>query len=194
MIIRQMEQIDFTKADWVELTHQPWLVPCDITARAALLLCGSRLYVCMEAKEQHIRAEENSPLSSVCCDSCLEFFLAPDPADKRYLNLEWNLNGSLYLGFGAERETRIRQIMEDPRDYFRFTSYRLPDGWRIEYSIPEKLIRTYFPDFRFGGAMAGNLYKCGDLTQTPHYLAWMPLTSDHPDFHRRQDFGELTVE
>jgi len=55
------------------------------------------------------------------------------------------------------------------------------------------LIRLYWPDFRFGGDMAGNFYKCGDETASPHYLAWAPLSSAQPDFHRRQDFGLLTV-
>ena len=45
-----------------------------------------------------------------------------------------------------------------------------------------------------GGAMAGNFYKCGDETPHPHYLAWSALSSDHPDFHRRQDFGQLLPE
>ena len=44
------------------------------------------------------------------------------------------------------------------------------------------------------GEAAGNFYKCGDRTETPHYLAWAKLSCDHPDYHRRQDFGTLRFE
>lgn len=194
MIIRRLDTVDFSRAEWAELKHQPWLQPCDIAARGALLINGDRLYVRMEAKEKEIRAVLTDPLASVCCDSCLEFFLAPDVNDKRYFNLEWNPLGTIYLGFGAERETRIRQILPDPVSLFRAEPYRTADGWGITYSIPESFIRLYFPHFTLGQDMMGNMYKCGDDTAIPHYLAWNPLTSDHPDFHRRQDFGLLQVQ
>ena len=194
MIIRRMEQVDFSRADRVTLTHQPWLAPCDVSARAAMLIVDDRLHVRMEAEEANIRAEETDPLASVCRDSCLELFLAPDPEDIRYFNIEWNPAGNVYLGFGGPRETRVRQILRDPRGLFRFSSFRTEDGWGITYSIPESFLRMYFPDFRMGQAMMGNLYKCGDATVSPHYLAWMPLSSGTPDFHRRQDFGHFTVE
>jgi hypothetical protein len=39
--------------------------------------------------------------------------------------------------------------------------------------------------------LRGNCYKCGDLTEQEHYLSWNPVTSEHPCFHRPQDFGRL---
>ena len=132
-------------------------------------------------------------MDAVCRDSCLEFFLAPDVNDARYFNIEWNPVGNIYLGFGAERRTRVRQIVADPVTLFDAKPYRTADGWGITYSIPESFIRLYFPDFHLGQDMMGNLYKCGDCTAVPHYLAWMPLSCDTPDFHRRQDFGLLQV-
>ena len=68
------------------------------------------------------------------------------------------------------------------------------DGWGIEYRIPKKYIQMYMPDFEMHGEAACNFYKCGDETETPHYLAWAPLSSDTPDYHRRQDFGRLIFE
>ena len=50
------------------------------------------------------------------------------------------------------------------------------------------------PRFALRGEAAGNFYKCGDRTETPHYLAWAKLSCDHPDYHRRQDFGTLRFE
>jgi len=78
-VIRSMDAPDWAKAGWVTLNHQPWLEANSITARAALVLCGNTLFVRMEAHETGIRATLTDPLSPVCCDSCLEFFLAPVP-------------------------------------------------------------------------------------------------------------------
>ena len=55
-------------------------------------------------------------------------------------------------------------------------------------------MKMYFPEAQFIGEAAGNFYKCGDLTEIEHYLAWSPMTSEKPDFHRRQDFGTLVFE
>ena len=185
-----------TAPDWdavpaVTLTHQRWLPPCDIAAKAQACHDGERLFVRMEARERDIRATLTGPLEPVCQDSCLEFFFAPDPADKRYFNFEWNPLGTLYLGFGAERGSRVRQLVRDKDALFAPRPFRTADGWGIEFAIPASFIALYFPGFALRGEAAGNFYKCGDRTERPHYLAWAKLTSDHPDYHRRQDFGTL---
>ena len=55
-------------------------------------------------------------------------------------------------------------------------------------------LQVYDPGFHFGGEMHCNFYKCGDLTEVLHYLAWAPLSCETPDYHRRQDFGVLRFE
>ena len=177
----------------VTLHHAPWLRPKEVEAQAQACHDGEALYIRMTAREDQIRATLTGSLDQVCNDSCLEFFFAPKEGDKRYFNFEWNPLGALYLGFGAERETRVRQIVQDPA-MFGFQSFRTPDGWGITYRIPGDFIRVYFPDFQFEGCAAANFYKCGDETAVPHYLAWSPLTSENPDYHRRWDFGKLLFE
>ena len=148
----------------------------------------------MEAKEKNIRATLTGALDQVCNDSCMEFFFAPDVSDARYFNFEWNKLCNAYVGFGAERKTRVRQILKKPLEVFEPTSFATADGWGIEYRIPLSFIRMYMPSFEFKGEAACNFYKCGDETEIPHYLAWAPLTSEKPDYHRRQDFGTLVFE
>lgn len=41
--------------------------------------------------------------------------------------------------------------------------------------------------------LRGNFYKCGDATVQPHYLAWNPVTSETPAFHRPWEFGEIVL-
>ena len=36
-----------------------------------------------------------------------------------------------------------------------------------------------------------NFYKCGDKTAHPHFLSWSPVSTEKPDFHRPEFFGEL---
>ena len=178
----------------VELVHQPWLAPCDIGAKAQLCHDGENLYVRMEAKEKNIRATLTGALDQVCNDSCLEFFFAPKADDARYFNFEWNKLCNAYVGFGAERKTRVRQILKSVNDVFAPASMDTDEGWAIEYRIPLSFIRMYMPDAAFEGQAAGNFYKCGDAAEIPHYLAWAPLSSEKPDYHRRQDFGTLVLE
>ena len=185
---------DWSKIEAVELVHQPWLEPCDIAAKAQLCHDGENLYVRMEAKEEKIRAEVTSPYEQVCADSCLEFFFSPKAGDRRYFNFEWNLLGNCYVGFGRERKTRARLILKDPKGRFEPKPFKTEAGWGIEYKIPGEFIRDYAPDFEFAGEAACNFYKCGDLTEKPHYLAWAPLLSEKPDYHRPQDFAAMIFE
>lgn len=192
--VKKVSAPDWNAIESVELVHQPWLVPCAISAKAQLCHDGENLYVRLEAEEENIRAEQDGPLDQVCNDSCLEFFFAPKANDKRYLNFEANLLGNLYVGFGAERPTRVRQIVKNPKALFAQKPFRTENGWGIEYKVPLSYIQLYMPDAVFAGEAACNFYKCGDLTEKPHYLAWAPLTSEKPDYHRRWDFGTLVFE
>jgi len=192
--VARVTEIDWNKIEAVKLVHQPWLEPCDIEAKAQLCHDGENLYVRMEAKEKNIRAQVSSPYEQVCADSCLEFFFSPGMGDKRYFNFEWNPLANCYVGFGSERKTRARLIFKDPKGMFEPKVFETENGWGIEYRIPGRFIRDYAPDFAFSGRAACNFYKCGDMTERPHYLAWAPLSSEKPDYHRRQDFGTLIFE
>ena len=178
----------------VTLSHMDWLPPCPVAARAQACHDGECLWVRMEAEEKPVRATLTGMLDQVCDDSCLEFFFAPNLEDERYFNFEFNPLGTLNLGFGARRATRVRQIVKRPAEIFRPEPFLTQAGWGIVFCIPADFIRLYMPRFTLSGACAGNFYKCGDRTDTPHYLAWSPLTSATPDYHRRQDFGILHLE
>ncbi len=193
-IVKRVAKPDWTSIEAVVLNNQPWLAPCGVTACAQLCHDGEKLYVRMTAKEEKIRATLTEPLAQVCNDSCLEFFFAPCAQDACYFNFEVNPLGTLYLGFGAERHTRVRQIVKDKDALFAFKPFGFEGGWGVEYEIPASFIRLYRPDFKLEGEAAANFYKCGDQTAAPHYLAWSDLTSEKPDYHRRWDFGTLVFE
>ena len=190
-IITYQTNVNWEAIACVELHHTGWLEEVPVRAWAQLCCDDHALLVRMEAEETHVRAVLSEPLDEVYQDSCLEFFLAPDPADDRYINFEFNPLGNVYLGFGSTRPTRVRQIVGSKEELFHPEPFYTEKGWGITYRIPFAFIRNYFPAFEAKGEMAGNFYKCGDMTQQPHYLSWMTMQTDTPDFHRRQDFGTL---
>ena len=78
-----------------------------------------KIYVHQVAHEKNIRAELTDKLGSICTDSCMEFFFSPVPEDGRYFNIELNLNGAIFLGFGHGRADSIRLIPEDHKKLFQ---------------------------------------------------------------------------
>ncbi|MBP3493057.1 MAG: hypothetical protein J6J83_00420 [Oscillospiraceae bacterium] len=167
-----------------------WLPDVGVKMTQQLCYDDRYLYIRQRSWEQHIRAELHGELQQVSEDSCMEFFFAP-LGDERYFNVEINPNGCMRLGYHGTDMT----ILLTPKDMddFAVTPARTEDGWMLTYRIPLSFIRIFFPNFRAekGAAFRGNFYKCGDKTVTPHYLAWNPIGTPAPAFHRPQDFGEL---
>lgn len=192
--VKTMEQLDWSAVPTAALAHTGWLEACAVEAAVQVCRVGEDLWVRMEAREAPIRATAREPLAPVCEDSCLEFFLSPWAEDNRYFNFEFNPLGTLNLGFGGTRPFRARQIAKNEKDIFSPTPFFTDEGWGISFRIPASFLRMYDPSFHFGSDMQGNFYKCGDLTETPHYLAWAPLHCESPDYHRQQDFGILRFE
>lgn len=168
-----------------------WLPDCGVRMTQQLCYDGQYLYVRQQAWERSIRAQLTGQLQEVCQDSCMEFFFAPC-CDERYFNMEINPNGCVRLGFHGTDMT-VLLVPKELERHFALCTDRTEDGWTLEYRIPLDFIRIFFPDFQWkkGTVMRANCYKCGDRTDTPHYLAWNPVSSETPAFHRPQDFGEM---
>ena len=190
-----------SEPDWdgiprLDIDTQEWLDPVDISAHAQLCYSDSALFVRMWAEEQDIRAEypETDLLAKTYEDSYLEFFIAPVPGDARYLNFEFNPNCAVGAEIGTEKTNRIRLVAAD--DPYGAVSAYTDDGWEIAYTIPFDFIRTLYPSFspESGMQVRGNFYKCGNLTEQKHYIAWNPVESDTPNFHLPEYFGVLVFE
>ena len=169
-----------------------WLPIADIAARGRIARTAEALLVRLEAREAAVRAVETGPLGRPWEDSCLEFFFSPVEGDPRYVNIEINPNACACIGLG---DGSFRTRLLPGQDWLAPRVFTLPDGWGVEYRVPFAFIRTLFPGFAGapGGVIRANCYKCGDLTRTPHYLAWNPVRSEAPDFHRPLDFGEMIL-
>ncbi|MDO5441249.1 MAG: carbohydrate-binding family 9-like protein [Bacillota bacterium] len=186
--------------DWdsipkLEVSEIMWLKDAGIRMSQQICYDSEAIYVHQVALENNIRAEEKDFLSAVCNDSCMEFFFDFE-CDGRYFNFEINPIGTIYLGFGKERATRLRIIDKNPAEHFSIKTTHTLSGWDVYYKIPLTFVRLFYPEYQFvsGKSFKANCYKCGDKTDTPHYLAWNTLSSDTPDFHRAIDFGIMTFE
>lgn len=157
---------------------------------AKLLYSDFGIHVQLMTDENPLRAtvrEQNGP---VCKDSCMEFFVRPNENDPRYVNIEINPFGTMYLGLRTSRHDCVHP--EYDKDYFEIQSYVDNEKWMLQFVIPFEIIKEIF-----GGhtkTMYGNLYKCGDETESPHYATYYPITSENPDYHRPECFGEFVLE
>lgn len=183
--------------DWSTIPVMPidtllWTDSTDVSAQAQICWDEDALYLRMEAVEPHIRMEENGPLASVCLDSCLEFFFSPtDRPD--YFNIEMNPNRAIWLGYGSGIKDLIRLLVPKVQTLLNSKVEFTEGGWVLSYQIPFSFIRRFFPEFvaKEGAKMRANVYKCGDMTEKCHYLAWNPIGCENPNFHCPEYFGCL---
>jgi len=156
---------------------------------------GTSIFVLMETDENELRAETKG-FGYTHTDSCMEFFLSPDPArSEEYLNWEFNPAGGMYLSIGTARNNRVEIPEENYRELFQVRTTTGGKGWALEYRIPLPFLRRFFPlvELRPGHVMRGNFYKCGDDTPRPHFGCWSPIDLPQPDFHCPEFFGELVI-
>ena len=129
-------------------------------------------------------------------DSCVEFFVNFMPEkSNRYINFETNANGVMNASFRADRyDTEPLKI--DEIQNFNITPEIRTDDWTITYKVGFDFIQKYYPGFDIKDCkyVIGNLYKCGDKTETEHYKSYYPVGCEKPDYHRPEYFGKFEVE
>ena len=142
----------------------------------------------MECEEANPLAKCTVDESEIWCDSCMEFFFAPND-EKRYCNLEINANGCTICGLGESRFDRVKaDFLLSP-----ITAKIDEDKWSVYAEISLKKLKKLYGDIAFN-SFRGNLYKCGDETEFPHFGMWSAVKTETPDFHRPEFFGEFLIE
>lgn len=149
--------------------------------------------------EDSPKAEHTKRDSSVYQDSCLELFLKPLSESNKYINIECNSKATFLAQLGENRNERvfIKDLTDISPSVMLWTPE--PDGkkaWGVEIMIPNELISVlYNVDFKLVPCeIKGNFYKCGDLTEIPHYAAYFPVDSMEAGFHNPDRFGSINLK
>jgi hypothetical protein len=162
---------------------------------------SSDIYIKYYVTEPYTKAEHTQSNDEVYEDSCVEFFVAPDP-DGIYYNFEFNAIGTCLMAMGPDRNNRQRMDPEIIAKIKRFSSLgdqpfaekKSGPSWELTVAIPlEVFIGMNIKDLK-GKTFRANFYKCGDKLSRPHYLSWNPIGTKKPDFHRPDYFGTLKFE
>ncbi len=150
----------------------------------------------MTAKETNPLSVQTEPNSSVCTDSCLEFFanFKPELPGSGYINFEVNSIGTTLSFYGPDRYSRTSLVdlgIEHPKP----RAFRTENQWGWEYLIPLSTIRKVYgsADYKAGDVIRANFYKCGDHTEAVHYASFTRIDAEHPDFHRPEAFACMEI-
>ena len=179
---------EWDKAEVGHLTKQRWkefFQPINTTFK--MLRGPQGISILMHTDEKKMRAVQSEENSRVCDDSCMEFFFKPDPWDKKYINFEFNPDGTLFLSVGTDRYDR--EIIGVNRDIFKIESIPKDGDWSLKFYIPDEFLFKYFNII--SDVCRGNFYKCGELTDHSHFISWTEVEVSEPDFHIPDFFGYL---
>lgn len=162
---------------------------------------GTALYIDFFVRCNYLRAVNTADQSPVSQDSCVEFFVSPDPSNPAlYHNFEFNCIGAVNSSFRTRRDKPTRLTSETLARIVRsgscgtrpFLEMEGIFNWNLTVRIPFDVMGIA-PDAKMPLTLRANFYKVASAASTPHFLTWNPMTSDNPDFHRPQDFGTITL-
>lgn len=161
------------------------------------------LHVVFRVEDRYVRAVVDRYQGPVCTDSCVEFFFTPGTDPRAgYFNIETNCGGTVLFHHQTGRNAGRREMTDE--DGRRLAVAHTmparvdpempgPVTWLVSYRVPYEVLEAYAPVDRprSGVVWRANLYKCGDATSHPHWLAWSPVDVPAPDFHRPEYFGTV---
>lgn len=176
--------------------HNP-LVECK------MLYDDKGLYGIFNVRDQYVRCVHSGYQSSVCRDSCVEFFAKPR-LDGGYFNFEFNCGGAVLTSYIRDNSRTpggfadfeyIRDEDMDKIDIFHTMPETVdpeitePTEWRLAFHVPFEFFTPYCGEVEHsaGTEWEANFYKCADDTSHPHWTSWNPI--HEKNYHLPEDFG-----
>lgn len=161
---------------------------------------ATAFYIDFFVRCNYLRAVNYEDNSHVHQDSCVEFFVSPEPYD-HYWNFEFNCIGTTSVSKRRSREEHTPLTPDQLTKIRRYAScgnrpFDEIEGlfaWNLTVAIPLELIGVKYESGKPVDLRA-NFYKCADLCTQPHFLSWAPISTPEPDFHRPEFFGTITLE
>jgi hypothetical protein len=191
--------VDEGVSDMVEKVNWPAAFPYKPLTQFHLLRSTDSFLIRFYVRGNLLKAVYSEDQSPVHKDSCVEFFCQV-PGNDYYTNFEFNCIGTCSASRRKSRNddvqlfdsTQMNSIKRLPSIGRRaFNEMQGMFEWELTVEIPMKLMgidTDNLPEKIFA-----NFYKCADDTDSPHFVSWNPITTDSPDFHRPEFFGELEL-
>ena len=167
--------------------------------------CDS-LYLHFLVEDRFVISTRTQFQQSVCCDSCVEYFVQPR-GNSGYLNFEINCGGTLlsqyiedptrtadgfakFTPLSAEYGSRVRIRHAMPQVVFPEPVG--PVVWQVACQIPLDVLEAYVG--KLGPlphqVWALNFFKCADESSHPHWASWSPI-GKQLNFHQPCYFAPL---
>jgi len=217
--VRKSSVVPAMKADWNDPVWQQaqYLELVWAHAKSSSILpkvecrfmhTGDMIHGIYQVTSRTVYASHMEYNSSVCQDSCCEFFFMP--TEKGYFNLEMNCVANHLIYY-------VRDCTEVNGEYKDFVHLPEEDGkqikivstlgteainperecsapWAIQFAIPVSMLEKYAGAIGKldGKKWRGNFYKCGDEMKDVHWMGWQAV--EPLNFHQPRFFGDVIFE
>lgn len=193
--------IDWLSVPGAAIDTYKWVECSPVKAYAQMVYVEDYGFVCrMTALETDPFARYTEYGDPACLDSCLELFVSFD--GEKYVNIEANSAGALYVGIGSSRNDHTPAHELLTADEMISVTPTLEEGkWYITVDLPlDKLGKLYQKamtdeTFSTGYTFGGNFYKTESADNgNEHYGMWNEISSGIADYHLPEFFGKIIIE
>lgn len=156
------------------------------------LIRNKGIFLRMKTDETRLRITCKNRDEPCWQDSCMEFFFRPFADKEEYINIEMNPAGAYLSEIGKGKGDR-RYVKELTKEEVSVSTEVTENGWSLSLFVPDGFIKAlYGKGFDYdSGEFYANFYKCGDLTERPHYGSFSPMSTLPPGFHNPGLFAKI---
>lgn len=185
---------DIEKAEKARIANNNWNMKSVPEVYFQAAFDGENLIVEMTCLESNPLTRYTKNYDPVYLDSCMECFLCLSPEEsERYVNIETNSSGAVICSVGNGRNDR-ESVLEKYGILPQVTVTKKDDRWSVLVVLtPEFTTAVFGKALSVGSRFTGNFYKCEQDSDNPNFLSWTEITTEKPDFHRPEFFGELHI-
>jgi hypothetical protein len=184
------------------IDNEPWNTEKNLSCTAAFSIShfDEGIHVNFSVTEPFLRVRTRKLNGEVHKDNCVEFFIAFDQ-ENSYYNFEFNCLGSVKAAYGKGRLHRKflpSRLLKMVEDNICISMDNLSDAklirWDISIILPVTIFCYHTKTSLSGEICSVNFAKCGDSLPKPHFLSWVKIISEKPDFHQPEAFGMAKFE
>ncbi|MGB4660842.1 MAG: carbohydrate-binding family 9-like protein [Mobilitalea sp.] len=177
------------------IDHHQWIKDSMPLAYGKMALLGnSEIVVSMTAVEANPLRRYTENEDPVYKDSGLEAFFNFNPSmSKAYFNFEMNANGALLSGYG---ENRSRKTVSQVSAWPAVCKAEIEEhSWSVLLHVPMELICEVYQrePLKTGDTFTCNFFKISEDPSIEHYVSYMPVQSEFPNFHVPESFGDAII-